>query len=90
MSIRMLMKMTKISLFTVIALICLVACSPDPVPVSPPAESIPPAATEAVDQPSALTGKELVDIHCVRCHLAPNPGDLPDGSGSGAAAGSIT
>ena len=23
-----------------------------------------------------FTGKELVDIHCVRCHLAPNPTDL--------------
>ncbi|MCC7258494.1 MAG: VCBS repeat-containing protein [Gammaproteobacteria bacterium] len=25
---------------------------------------------------AALTGKELIDKHCTRCHLAPEPGDL--------------
>lgn len=26
---------------------------------------------------SGLTGKQLVDIHCARCHLAPDPSKLP-------------
>ena len=28
------------------------------------------------DQAPQFTGKELVDIHCVRCHMAPDPADL--------------
>jgi len=37
-----------------------------------PADQPAPAATAA--EP---TGRQLVDRHCVRCHLAPEPGDLP-------------
>ena len=29
------------------------------------------------EQLSGLTGKQLVDRHCTRCHLAPNPTNLP-------------
>ncbi len=32
---------------------------------------------ENANEYAGLTGKELVDIHCTRCHLAPNPVDLP-------------
>jgi hypothetical protein len=57
---------------------CLIACSPDPVPVSPPTEPAPPPQAATIEQPPApsLTGKELVDIHCVRCHMAPSPTDV--------------
>jgi hypothetical protein len=55
---------------------CLIACSPDPAPVSPPTEPAPPPQSAAVEHPNSLTGKELVDIHCVRCHVAPVPADL--------------
>ena len=57
-------------------LACLVACNPDPAPVSPPAESALAPEPVAVEQPPSLSARELVDIHCVRCHLAPNPVDL--------------
>ena len=55
---------------------CLIACSPDPEPVFPPTESAPPPQSAPVEQSPSLTGKELVDIHCVRCHLAPEPSDV--------------
>ena len=69
--------MTKICICTAFALTCLIACSPDPVPVSPPPESTALVTAETAAQPRALTVRELIDIHCVRCHLAPNPEDLP-------------
>jgi hypothetical protein len=33
-------------------------------------------AAETAQVAAELSGKELVDKHCVRCHLAPEPGDL--------------
>jgi hypothetical protein len=56
---------------------CLIACSPEPATESSPTESVPPSQPAPVEQPPSLTGKELVDIHCVRCHIAPGPEDLP-------------
>lgn len=39
-----------------------------------PAVAAAPAA--AVAPAKELTGQELVELHCTRCHLAPEPGDL--------------
>lgn len=33
-------------------------------------------AVDAGTAASELSAKELVDMHCIRCHLAPEPGDL--------------
>ena len=52
--------MTKKRLYTVIMLTCLVACGPDRDPAIPASDS----------------ATELIGMHCVRCHLAPNPEDL--------------
>ncbi|MBL8199744.1 MAG: VCBS repeat-containing protein [Chromatiales bacterium] len=41
-----------------------------------PAETTGPAGGPAVAPAAAMTGKALVDRHCVRCHLAPDPADL--------------
>ncbi|UCG74101.1 MAG: VCBS repeat-containing protein, partial [Chromatiales bacterium] len=68
--------MTKNRLYAVIMLTCLVACSPDPEPVVPSSQSTMPSATATVEAPTALSATELIDMHCVRCHLAPNPEDL--------------
>jgi hypothetical protein len=57
-------------------LACIVACSPDSTSVSSPALPVPQPEPMAVTQPSNLIARQLVDIHCVRCHLAPNPEDL--------------
>ena len=40
-------------------------------PADGPGPSAAPAAAT-----TAVTGKQLVDRHCIRCHLAPEPGDL--------------
>jgi hypothetical protein len=41
---------------------------------SAPSPVLPPPAAAAADPTAA--GRALVDKHCVRCHLAPEPGDL--------------
>lgn len=68
--------MTRTSLYRLLVPFFLVACSPDRQPVEPPDE--PHASSEPVSAApqASLSAAELVDIHCVRCHLAPKPEDL--------------
>lgn len=54
----------------------LAACSPDRQPASPPGESNTSAPPASAAPRASFSAKELVDIHCVRCHLAPQPQDL--------------
>ena len=69
--------MNRINICIMLLLTMLVSCSPEQDPVQASPESIPAAQPEAAVEPASLSPRELVDLHCVRCHIAPSPEDLP-------------
>lgn len=59
--------------------ICLVACSPDPEPAvdsEASVETAPTVKSAASIEPTGLDGEQLANIHCMRCHLVPEPTDV--------------
>ena len=68
--------MTKTWLNLLLTPFFLVACSPDQPPVKLPDEPKPSLEPMSAGPTASFSAKELVGIHCVRCHLAPKPEDL--------------
>ena len=52
------------------------ACGRDPDPGISARQHADSVETATVERPADRSGKELADIYCVRCHLAPRPEDL--------------
>jgi len=68
--------MMRYPLYAVLILASLVACSRDPGPAVPEREASGPGDPVKVAATVSDRAKKLIDTHCVRCHLAPNPQDL--------------
>ena len=68
--------MTKASLYLLLAPCFLAACSPGQQPVALADEAEQSSGPVPAAPVAPGSAKELVDIHCVRCHLAPKPEDL--------------